>query len=218
MPKNKNKQARFKPIVFEIQKARFKKIIGNQLKNIYSFSERSILNGVYIRVDGNQLTFASTDAHTLLKTELTIEGVSGCKHELVLNGLHLSKVKILKSYENSREKAYRAFDTLLITLNEDFAVIEDRLNGVKYHIPALTGDKFPDFDNIIPDTSKKKYTKVAFNTSFLARFASLSSSKDRIGILRVNKDDPLKCFIITSDDKEDGVKSTALIMPIQLRE
>ena len=217
MAKNSTKKAKFKPIEFEIKKSRFKKIIENQLKTI-SHEVGSVLNGVQFKTDGNILTLASTDGNTLLKSEIELENPQP-KHEIVLSGLYLSKTKIFNSYENGRKSSFSLFDTLVITLYEDHATIEDKLNKIKYNIPGFSSDvPFPKYDQLIPDITKEPYTRIGFNTKFLERFSNISNSRTKEGILSVNKNNALACFIITAEDKEDFVKNTALIMPRELRE
>lgn len=217
MAKNSTKKAKFKPVEFEIKKSRFKKIIENQLKTI-SQEPGTVLNGVQFKTDGNTLTLASTDGNTLLKSEIVLETPQP-KHEIVLSGLYLSKTKIFNSYENSRKSSFSLFDTLVITLYEDHATIEDKLNKIKYNIPGFSSDvPFPKYDQLIPDITKEPYTRIGFNTKFLERFSNISNSKTKEGVLSVNKNNPLACFIITAENQEDFVKSTALIMPRELRE
>ena len=216
MAKNSTKKAKFKPIEFEIKKSRFKKVIENQLKTM-SHEVGSVLNGVQFKTDGNILTLASTDGNTLLKSEIELENPQP-KHEIVLSGLYLSKTKIFNSYENGRKSSYSLFDILVITLYEDCATIEDKLNKIKYNIPALCNIQYPKYDQLIPDTTKEQYTRIGFNTKFLERFSNISNDRSKEGILSVNKDNALACFIITAEDKENFVKSTALIMPREIRE
>lgn len=216
MAKNSTKKAKFKPIEFEIKKSIFKKVLENQLKTI-SQEPNTILNGVQFKTDGNILTLASTDGNTLLKSEIELENLLP-KFEIVLNGLYLLKTKIFNSYENGRKSTFSLFDTLVITLYEDHATIEDKLNKIKYNIPAFSSDiSFPKYDQLIPDITKEPYTKIGFNTKFLERFSNISNCRTREGILSVNKNNPLACFLITAENKEDFVKSTALIMPREIR-
>ena len=216
MAKNSTKKAKFKPVEFEIKKSRFKKIIENQLKTI-SQEPGTVLNGVQFKTDGNTLTLASTDGNTLLKSEIELENPQP-KHEIVLSGLYLSKMKIFNSYENGRKSSFSLFDTLVITLFEDHATIEDKLNKIKYNIPGFSDVSFPKYDQLIPDITKEPYTRIGFNTKFLERFSNISNSRTKEGVLSVNKNNPLACFIITAENQEDFVKSTALIMPRELRE
>ena len=216
MAKNSTKKAKFKPVEFEIKKSRFKKIIENQLKTI-SQEPGTVLNGVQFKTDGNILTLASTDGNTLLKSEIELENPQP-KHEIVLSGLYLSKMKIFNSYENGRKSSFSLFDTLVITLFEDHATIEDKLNKIKYNIPGFSDVSFPKYDQLIPDITKEPYTRIGFNTKFLERFSNISNGRTKEGVLSVNKNNPLACFIITAENQEDFVKSTALIMPRELRE
>lgn len=216
MAKNSTKKAKFKPVEFEIKKSRFKKIIENQLKTI-SQEPGTVLNGVQFKTDGNTLTLASTDGNTLLKSEIELENPQP-KHEIVLSGLYLSKMKIFNSYENGRKSSFSLFDTLVITLFEDHATIEDKLNKIKYNIPGFSDVSFPKYDQLIPDITKEPYTRIGFNTKLLERFSNISNGRTKEGVLSVNKNNPLACFVITAENQEDFVKSTALIMPRELRE
>lgn len=216
MAKNSTKKAKFKPVEFEIKKSRFKRIIENQLKTI-SQEPGTVLNGVQFKTDGNTLTLASTDGNTLLKSEIELE-MPQPKHEIVLSGLYLSKMKIFNSYENGRKSSFSLFDTLVITLFEDHATIEDKLNKIKYNIPGFSDVSFPKYDQLIPDITKEPYTRIGFNTKFLERFSNISNGRTKEGVLSVNKNNSLACFVITAENQEDFVKSTALIMPRKLRE
>lgn len=216
MAKNSTKKAKFKPIEFEIKKSRFKKVIENQLKTM-SHEVGAVLNGVQFKTDGNILTLASTDGNTFLKSEIELENPQP-KHEIVLSGLYLSKTKIFNSYENGRKSSFSLFDTLVITLFEDHATIEDKLNKIKYNIPGFSDVSFPKYDQLIPDITKEPYTRIGFNTKFLERFSNISNGRTKEGVLSVNKNNPLACFVITAENQEDFVKSTALIMPRELRE
>lgn len=113
----------------------------------------------------------------------------------------------------------KSLDKLRITINEDSAIIEDVYNSIRYNIPALTGDKFPNYEKLIPKdlNNRERYTEIGFNTSLMARFADISNPKSKIGILRVNKEKPLNPMIITSENEIDQIKTTALLMPIDLR-
>lgn len=217
MAKNTNKKPKFKPIEFEIRKNKFKKIIENQLKSMAQ-DPGTILNGIQFKTNNDSLILASTDGNTLLKTELKLEN-SVQKHEIILSGLYLSKMKIFNSYENGRKSYLSCFDVLAITLYEDYATIEDKTNKIKYNIPAIGGHiPFPEYERLIPDTKQEAYTRIGFNTKFLARFANISNSKTSEGILSVNKNNALACFIVTAENQEDDTKSTALIMPREIRE
>lgn len=223
MGKNANKKAKFKPIVFEIQKNRFKKALTNAINcSYFNYGERCILNGINFRIDNGILTLAATDANSLIKQEIKIdEIITPGVYQITLSGQHLYKAAFKNSYEFGRKRSMYCMDRLRITINEDSAIIEDILNGINYTVPALDyNNGFPNYDKLIPKNLDKdeKYTKIAFNTRFLARFADISSAKTSVGILRVNKEDPLKTIIITADDENDGINTTALLMPCQLRE
>lgn len=133
-----------------------------------------------------------------------------------MSGQHLYKASIKASYGLKRNLSL--LDRLKITINEDSAIIEDILNRIQYTIPALGNDsyKFPDYERLIPKdiNDEEKYTKVGFNTSFMTRFADISNPKTKIGVLRVNKENPHACMWITSNNESDGINTTALIMPI----
>lgn len=219
MSKNTNKKAKFKPIIFEIQKNVFNKAIKNALKCTAGFTENNILTGINFKFDNEILTLASTDGNALIAQEINIdEVIAGGTYQLTLSGQHLYKASIKASY--GLKRSLSPIDRLKITINEDGAIIEDILNRIQYTIPALGSDsyKFPDYKKLIPKDldNEEKYTKVGFNTQFMARFADISNPKTRIGVLRLNKEKPLECMYITSKNESDGINTTALLMPIQL--
>ena len=154
MGKNANKKAKFKPIVFEIQKDRFKQAIKNQLEHVtsYLYERNSVLRGVLFEFKDNVLTMVSTDANTLLKQEMPVnELIKGGSYEIVLSALHLAKAGIKNHYEGGRKQSIRCLDNLVITINEDHAVIEDKFNGVKYVIPSIVGN-YPGYKQLLQKT------------------------------------------------------------------
>ena len=221
MEKNANKKAKFKPIVFEIRKDVFKKVLTNAFSCIVPRSNgRTILNGINFKIDNEDLTLAATDGHTLIKQDLKVdEVINSGNYQIVLDGQHLYKAEFKKSYEFGRKPSMKSLDKLRITINEDSAIIEDIYNSIRYNIPALTGDRFPNYEKFIPKdlNNKEKYTEIGFNTSLMTRFADISNPKTKIGILRVNKEKPLNPMFITSENEVDQIKTTALLMPIELR-
>ena len=221
MGKNANKKAKFKPIVFEIGKDVFKKALINAFScTVPRSNGRTILNGINFKIDNEVLTLAATDGYTLIKQDLKVdEVINGGNYQIVLDGQYLYKAGFKKSYEFGRKLSMKSLDKLRITINEDSAIIEDVYNSIRYNIPALTGDKFPNYEKLIPKdlNNRERYTEIGFNTSFIARFADISNPKSKIGILRVNKEKPLNPMIITSENEIDQIKTTALLMPIDLR-
>lgn len=221
MGKNANKKAKFKPIVFEIGKDVFKKALTNAFScTVPRSNGRTILNGINFKIDNEVLTLAATDGYTLIKQDLKVdEVINGGNYQIVLDGQYLYKAGFKKSYEFGRKLSMKSLDKLRITINEDSAIIEDVYNSIRYNIPALTGDKFPNYEKLIPKdlNSRERYTEIGFNTSLMARFADISNPKSKIGILRVNKEKPLNPMIITSENEIDQIKTTALLMPIDLR-
>jgi DNA polymerase III sliding clamp (beta) subunit (PCNA family) len=225
MAKNSTKKAKFKPVVFEIQKSRFIKAIKNALNSTLNYvlaRNTNCLTGINFKISGENLILASTDGNTLIKQELIVDKViTPGDYQLTLSGQHLYKANFKKSYEFGRKSSMDFMDKLKISLNEDFAIIEDLQNGIKYTIPKIDESdfKFPEYEKFIPDLDKnEKYTKIGFNTYFLARFAEISNPRNGVGILRVDKESPLSAILITSDNNSDEIKTTALLIPIQLRE
>ena len=217
MGKNANKKAKFKPIVFEIQKDRFKQAIKNQLEHVtsYLYERNSVLRGVLFEFKDNVLTMVSTDANTLLKQEMPVnELIKGGSYEIVLSALHLAKAGIKNHYEGGRKQSIRCLDNLVITINEDHAVIEDKFNGVKYVIPSIVGN-YPGYKQLLPKTEDK--TKIAFNTRLMAKFKDISDTRTGIAVMSIDKDDPLKPIVISSENKENDIKVTGILMPCQLR-
>lgn len=221
MGKNANKKAKFKPIVFEIRKDVFKKALTNAFSCIVPRSNgRTILNGINFKIDNEALTLAATDGYALIKQDLKVdEVINGGNYQIVLDGQYLYKAGFKKLYEFGRKLSMKSLDKLRITINEDSAIIEDIYNSIRYNIPALTGDRFPNYEKFIPKdlNNKEKYTEIGFNTSLMTRFADISNPKTKIGILRVNKEKLLNPIFITSENEEDQIKTTALLMPIELR-
>jgi DNA polymerase III sliding clamp (beta) subunit (PCNA family) len=220
MGKNANKKAKFKPIVFEIQKDRFKHAVKNQLEHItsYLWERSSVLSGVLFKFENNTLIMVSTDGNTLLKQEIPVnELIKGGNYEIVLSALHLAKAGIKNHYEGSRKHDYRRLDNLQITINADHAVIEDKFNGVKYVIPEKIGT-YPEFEQLLTEAKEEKRIKIAFNTRLMAKFEQISDTRSGIATLSVNNEDPLKVIMISSNNNEYDIKATGLLMPCKLRE
>lgn len=225
MAKNPTKKAKFKPVEFEIQKSRFIKAIKNALNCTVSYlyaSNTNCLTGINFKISGEKLILASTDGNTLIKQELIVDKViTPGDYQLTLSGRHLYKANFKKSYEFGRKSSMDYMDKLKISIDKDSAIIEDMQNGIKYTIPKIdeTDFKYPNYEKYLPDVDKnERYTKIGFNTYFLPRFAEISNPRTGIGILSVDKESPLSGIIITSDNNSDEIKTTALLMPIQLRE
>lgn len=218
MVKNTKKKAKFKPVTIEIQKYKYKKLMENIFKFMSKYA--GVLTGISFKVKGNILTLGATDGMTLLKSEIELEETAANDCELVLNGFYLWRMKLNTSYEFGRKKKYRPIDTMVITFNEDFAVFEDKLNGIKYNIPTIKDAiRYPDYEKLIPDIDKNKdYIKVGINTSYLARLADISDSRTKVGVLNINTKVSDTAILVNSTDRENNIKNTALIMPIFIRE
>ena len=223
MGKNANKKAKFKPIIFEVQKSRFNKAVKNALKSVYgSYTEKTILNGINFKIEGENLTLASTNGNILIKQELKIdEFIAPGEYQITLSGQHIEKANIKTSYEFGRKKHLAFMDKIKITINEDSAVFEDLLNGISYQIPALGSDscKYPDYEKVIPNVDKNKnYIKIGFNTSYFAKFAEISNPRTKEAVLAINKENQLSAMLIMANNQNDDIKTTAILMPMRIDE
>ena len=218
MAKNTKKKAKFKPVTIEIPKHKYKKLMENIFKFMGKYN--NVLTGINFKVKGDILTLAATDGMTLLKSEIALDETAANECELTLNGFYLWRIKLNVSYEFGRKKKYRPIDTMLITFNEDSALFEDKLNGIKYNIPTIKDTTlYPDYEKLIPNTKENKnYIQVGLNTSYIARLADISDSRTRMAILNINTKDQNSAVVVHSTDRENNIKNTSLLMPIQLRE
>ena len=218
MAKNTKKKAKFKPVTIEIPKHKYKKLMENIFKFMGKYN--NVLTGINFKVKGDILTLAATDGMTLLKSEIALDETAANECELTLNGFYLWRIKLNVSFEFGRKKKYRPIDTMLITFNEDSALFEDKLNGIKYNIPTIKDTTlYPDYEKLIPNTKENKnYIQVGLNTSYIARLADISDSRTRMAILNINTKDQNSAVVVHSTDRENNIKNTSLLMPIQLRE
>ena len=155
MAKNTKKKAKFKPVTIEIPKHKYKKLMENIFKFMGKYN--NVLTGINFKVKGDILTLAATDGMTLLKSEIALDETAANECELTLNGFYLWRIKLNVSYEFGRKKKYRPIDTMLITFNEDSALFEDKLNGIKYNIPTIKdATLYPDYEKLIPNTKENK--------------------------------------------------------------
>ena len=51
----------------------------------------------------------------------------------------------------------------------------------------------------------------------MAKFKDISDTRTGIAVISIDKDDPLKPIIISSENKENDIKVTGILMPCQLR-
>lgn len=212
MGKNKNKQAKFKPVTIEIQKDEFKKVIENQLKHVQKSNERSVITGVLLKVKQNFLTLVSTDGNTLLETTVTLKETVINEAQIVLSGVYLGKMKLNNAYEFGRKAEYKPFDIMQITIKEDCAVITDVRNQISYSIPAFIGT-FPDYQKLIPNTQNKDLLKIGVAPHLLARFTGLTGDRNNPLIFAINPQKLKGAVCIESSNKDNKISYRSLLMP-----
>lgn len=198
-----------KEIKFEMEKDDFKKVIKSQVKAIY-YEFNHVLSSVNARVKNGVLILASTDGNRLLKTEIKISDDDVNFPETNYNGIHLNYLKINKAIGFPKG----CLDPLEITLTSEKMIIKDKLNNVIYNIPVVRG-QYPKYEHLIK--IKKNLQMFGFNVQFLKDLENLQVNR-RTNIVKVHfdKKNNLKPIVVTADDGEK-IKSTTLIMPVQMR-
>lgn len=214
MAKNKTKQAKIKEVSFEIEKAKFKKLLSNLLTHAATYDASTLLSGIKIHLANNTLEMAATDGNTLLKGIITLEEATGREFDAVLSGIHLSKMKLAKSYEFNKKK-YSSIDVLDITLKESETLITDRLNKITYTIPYICG-QYPKYNQLFAEYDEKKYIKIGINPKLLARLVDLPDGNKSL-VMVVNKNDPTRQITFYTDENNEA-QYTAAVMPVILRD
>jgi len=206
----KNKKNEVTPITFEIEKKIFSKVIKAQADYIAQWEIHNLLSGILLTIQNGILTFVSTNGNRLLKTDLEMLEIDQDFGPSVYSGAYLSKIKIIKGIDIPSS----APDWLEITLSSKEMTILDVANKISYKIPAMEG-QYPKYEQLIK-TPKNPHT-YAVNVDYLKDLKNLQID-ERTNIIKLtfnkkNKIDP----IITESDNGEGIRSTTLIMPIQVR-
>lgn len=213
MAKNSTKKAKFKPVVFNVRKVDFKKALENVLKHKSKTLNYNTLNAVLLQTfQPDNLTMVSTDGNTLLKVEIPIQGLTG-EARIVLHGTTISKLKILKDFEN-KKRGYGLCDDLQITIYEDYIIIVDLANSIQYKIPEAFDKDFIGFENLFPKDFSNLH-KIHINPILLERFTSITNNKAYPITMYIDVNDPLKQ--ITVFNEFDCMKFTGLLMPCAYR-
>lgn len=209
MKKKKEVKKPNNPVTFEIEKTKFNKVIKAQLD--YVSMGNNILSGILFSITDNVLTFISTDGIRMLRTEVPIFSEIKTFNPAVYSSLYLGKIKIIKNVNNSKSK----LDYLQITLKDKEMTILDMSNNISYVIPALEG-KYPNCDKFLVKP-KKNMHEYALNVRYLQDLKNLQvNEKTKIVTLTFNKKSSYEPVYIETENGE-GIISTTLIMPIQVR-
>lgn len=206
----KEKKETVKSITFEIEKEKFKKVINAQLDYSAKYETNNLLSGILITASNSLLTFVSTDGNRMLKTEMEMLEVSQSFEPVVYRGINLARIKIIKGIDLPRSCP----DWLEITLTNKEMLINDIANKISYKIPALEG-KYPKYEQLIKKPENAH--TYAVNVNYLKDLKNLQVN-ERTDIIKLtfNKKSNIQPLYVESDNGE-GIKSTTLIMPVQIR-
>lgn len=210
--KEKKKKARKPntPFTFEVEKKIFNKVIKAQTDYIGWWDIHNLLSGILMTVKDGELTLVSTDGNRMLKTEMEMLDKSQTFEPVVYNGRYLANMKISKGLGCPKDCP----DSLEITLSDKEMTILDMFNKITYIIPALEG-QYPNYEHLLkfPENAHS----IALNVNYLKDLKNLHvNERTDIVHLTVNKEDSLQPIYAETENGE-GIKTTTLLMPIQVR-
>lgn len=222
MAKNKTKQAKFKNVVFKVQKRDFKSALDNVLMHAgasYINSPAGVLNSVKIHVESDYMELLATDSNTLLKATVGLDEAIKGKGDILLDAKYLSKIKLVKDYKTTT-RDYSVFDLLEIVIKETEAQITDIANGVTYTIPRMVGQYPPNVEDLLAfKYDEKKYLEVAINPNFIAKLKNLVKTNGFPVVMYFEKENPLAMIhVIANGGAQKAGGYDAVIMPCQIRE
>lgn len=195
------------PITFEIEKSNFNKLIKAHLNYISKFDYNNVLSGILCKVENKILTMVSIDGNRLLKTEMPFDAENF--EDLIINGLFLAKIKIIKGIAIS--KSY--VDLLEITLSDEGMKIVDMANNITYQVPVIEG-QYPKYEQLIKKPEDAQ--TFTFNVAFLEDLKNILVN-ERTNHIHVSFDKENNLIpIIVEAENGEGLKSTSLIMPVQV--
>lgn len=116
---------------------------------------RSVLQNIYLEINGNTLTIASTNAHVLMEKLFIIE--SDKKAQLLID------TRIAKALKGFKNASISWSDTHLAFINEQIKIIA-----------TLGEDKYPDYRAVIPES---KVSMSLFRNELLGKLEQLSLTK-----------------------------------------
>lgn len=220
MAKNTKKRAKFKEVTFRVSKAYFKNALENILMHVAPYTDNQpTLNGVKIHVESDYMELVATDGNTMLKSTVGLDEPIKGVGDIVLNGLYLSKMKLIKNY-TTKTRSFSVFDILEITIKENEAHIKDQTNGITYKIPKIIGIYPSNTDSILAfKYDENKHLKVALNPNLIAKLKNLPRNNAPL-IMFFEKENPLGMVHIETED--GGAKNAggydAVVMPCKVRE
>jgi DNA polymerase-3 subunit beta len=124
----------------EIAGSEFKRLVKSTVYAAAREDNRPILTGVYIKIDGDDVTFAGADGYRLAVNTAKLENLSGVAIEVVIPAQSLVE---LANVEDD--------DTIGITLPGDRDLVSIASKSITVVSQLLEG-RFPDFGAIIPKT------------------------------------------------------------------
>lgn len=174
---------------FTVRQADLRKLLAQTLYAMASQDVRYYLNGLLLVVDGNELKAVATDGHRLAYASMPIEG-SFAKHEVIVP-----------------RKTVLELNRLLVD-NEGGVDVELSGNQARFTfgeielVSKLIDGKFPDFERVIPPSTKHslKISRVLLQQS-MQRAAILTNEKFR-GVRLVIGTDSLKIVAANADQEE----------------
>ncbi len=153
-------------------------------------TSRSYLCGVYLDIDGTDMTVVATDAHRLALHETSLRNNDQSMSLLVPTKASKELTKILRNSQN---------DTLRITTDQQ--LVKFTTENTKM-ISRLIDEEFPDYDQVIPQDYEKRI--VVDRTRFLdavKRVSLMADEKTRRLVLEL---EPSRMTVQTEASEEGG--------------
>jgi DNA polymerase-3 subunit beta len=174
---------------FSVRQADLRKLLAQTLYAMASQDVRYYLNGLLLVVDGSELKAVATDGHRLAYASMPIEGTFA-KHEVIVPRKTVLELnRLLVDHEGG-------VDVELSGNQARFTFGDIEL------VSKLIDGKFPDFERVIPPSTKHslKISRVLLQQS-MQRAAILTNEKFR-GVRLVIGTDSLKIVAANADQEE----------------
>ena len=183
----------------------FKKSLSQVIFAVSNSESRAELSGVFFNFTKDKLIMAATDSYRLAEKEIKINSNSNEEKKIIIPAKTLQElIRVLGAIKDEELSADGGEIIFYVTDNQILFVV-----GNTEIVSRLIEGQYPDYQQIIPTTSK---TKIIIDRQELIRAVKIASLFSKTGINDINLDFPLSKnqVVVSSISGQTGENITKL--------
>ena len=183
-----------------VPQGKFREMLRKTAYAISTDESRYVLNGLYMKLDGHNLSFVATDGRRLALVEEEMEG-EGAKAEFIVPAKAVGELTRLLG--NEGEVSIRMSDTQV-----EFTLTQEGGEPIKVYSKLVEG-KYPDYKQVIPKDTEQRVTLVREELLHALRRADQVTS-DKANSVNLKFADNNLTINANSPDVGEGRESLAI--------